>query len=204
MSSRTVRSMHAGTPARRRRSVTMSNAESVIRSAGDFGRAAAVGPVCDRFVRLKSLVSVACVVFEAFCNHSASGPSHLSDSVRAPVGIRGQAGARGSMIPLAPASRATTNLGPASPLYALRHRRSGGEVARHLGIVEQHDSTAVHRGQSVTRAPWAPVMPTRPTRARPNMIAARTKAGFTPKVARSRVIPVGHSSEATFLNCVAQ
>jgi hypothetical protein len=28
----------------------MSNAESVIRSAGDFGRAAAVGPVCDRFV----------------------------------------------------------------------------------------------------------------------------------------------------------
>ena len=62
-------------------------------------------------------------------------------------------------------------------LYALRHCL-GGEVARllilviarHLIIVEQHDSTAVHRGQrqSVTRVRrgrvGAPVMPTRPTR----------------------------------------
>ena len=38
----------------------MSNAESVIRSAGDFGRAAAVGPVCDRFVLEKFGFRVSC------------------------------------------------------------------------------------------------------------------------------------------------
>jgi hypothetical protein len=139
-------------------------------------------------------------VFEAFCNHSAS---HLSDSVRAPVGIRGQAGGP---------SHSPQQLGTQSSThYGIGDR--GGEVARllivviarHLGIVEQHDRTRQPCTQRSERDPCAvgtsdAHTPHTSTPEHDRGSAHGTKAGFTPKVARSRVIPVEHSSEATFLN----
>jgi hypothetical protein len=92
----------------------MSNAESVIRSAADFGRAAAVGPVCDRFVLEKFGFR-----FRVSCSKpSAIIPLHI---FLIPFEPLLESGAKPGVHPTRP-----SNLGP-SPLRTTASAIGGGK-----------------------------------------------------------------------------